>query len=73
MSLRSQVIHELQNIPEPRLKIIKDFIEYIKDKQSWRETREILGNTRMRTEIREAREAWRKGKHKKFKNFEKIK
>ena len=73
MNLRTQVIQELKDIPDQRLRVIKDFIEYVKDKQSWKETQEILGSPRMRKEIHEARESWRKGQNGKFTNWDRIK
>jgi hypothetical protein len=73
MDYKTKVLEELEGMPETRVRIVIDFIEYIKDKEAWRSTREILSDKKMMRQIQEADKALKAKQMHKFISWEKIK
>ena len=61
---KERITRALEELSPSHLSSVLDFIEYLRDKQAWRETREILGNKELMSQLKEADREWRGGSYK---------
>ena len=52
MALKGQAVKAVRGLPENRLRVVLDFIEYLKDREAWKATRDILADEDLVTSIR---------------------
>ncbi len=54
----------LETLPTSRLRSLLDYVEYLKDKEAWDETQEILADKRLMAQLEEADRDWKEGTYK---------
>ncbi len=70
---QEEAVSSLNELSEEKLKVALDFIEYLKDREEWEASWEILGNKKMMEEIKIADDDWKRGQRKNFIPWEKVK
>ena len=63
---RKKATAALQELSAERLKAALDFIEYLKDKEEWEATWEVMADPETMEAIREADEDWKMGRMDRF-------
>lgn len=61
---RERILTLLENLPASRLRSILDYVEYLKDREAWEETQEILADKDLMSQLEEADRDWKGGKYK---------
>ncbi len=69
---KSKVTSLLDELPEEKLRVALDFVEYLKDKEEWNATYEILSDKRMMEDIKIADKDWEEKQKENFSPWEKI-
>jgi hypothetical protein len=70
---RSKLMDELKSLSEERAKAVADFAAYLKEREEWEATAEVLGNEELAQQARESRKAWADGKKGEFVPLEELK
>jgi hypothetical protein len=70
---RSRLLEELESLSEERIKALADFAGYLRQREEWESTAEILGNEEMVEEISRSREAWSEGRREEFLSLDELK
>ena len=70
---QKEAVSSLNELSEEKLKVALDFIEYLKDREEWEASWEILGNKKMMEEIKIADKDWGKGEKENFVSWERVK
>jgi hypothetical protein len=70
---RSKLIDELKSLSEERVKAVVDFAAYLKEREEWEATGEVLGNKELAQQVRESRKAWTKDRKEGFVSLEELK
>jgi hypothetical protein len=70
---RDRLLKEAESLSEEKLKVLADFAAYLKEREEWEATAEILGNPRMTREIRRSRKAWAEGNRREFVSLNELK
>jgi len=70
---RSRLLEELESLSEERIKALADFASYLRQREEWESTAEILGNEEMAEEIRRSREGWAEGRKEDFLSLDELK
>ena len=70
---KNKLLEEMESLSEERLKVLADFAAYLKAREEWEATAEILGNTEMAQQIRRSRKAWTKGRKEEFVSLDELK
>jgi hypothetical protein len=71
---RSRLLEELESLSDERVKALADFAGYLRQREEWESTAEILGNEELAAEeIRESREAWTDGRREEFLSLDELK
>lgn len=63
---KEKLRHLVDEIPQDRLALALDFLEYIKDREEWEATNEILNDTEMMKGILKGKDDIKKGRWKKW-------
>ena len=61
---KERIAKALDELPASHLSSVLDFIEYLRDKEAWRETQEILSNKELMFQLEEADRDWNEGGYK---------
>jgi hypothetical protein len=70
---RSRLLEELESLFEERIKALADFAGYLRQREEWESTAEILGNEELAEETRESRQAWAEGRREGFLSLDELK
>jgi hypothetical protein len=70
---RNKLLKETESLSEERLKVLADFAAYLKEREEWEATAEILGNKQMAQQIRRSRKTWAEGNKKEFVSLNELK
>ncbi|MBM4463277.1 MAG: hypothetical protein FJ012_08060 [Chloroflexi bacterium] len=65
LEYKKRIAKALDEIPPSCLSSVLDFIEYLRDKEAWKETQEILRDKESMLQIRETDREWNEGNCKK--------
>lgn len=65
-SYRGKLLEEAKALSEDRIKALADFAAYLREREEWETTAEILGNAEITQQIRHSRKAWTEGKKEEF-------
>ncbi|TET41214.1 MAG: hypothetical protein E3J66_05625 [Dehalococcoidia bacterium] len=63
---RGRLIQEIEGLSEEKVKVVADFAAFVRDREEWLATLEILGNKQLTEAIRMSRDAWSQGKRAEF-------
>jgi hypothetical protein len=70
---RNRLLKETESLSEEKLRVLADFAAYLKEREEWEATAEILGNKQMARQIRQSRKAWAEGNKKEFVSLNELK
>jgi hypothetical protein len=60
-SYKSKLLKELKSLSEERVKALADFAAYLREREEWETTAEVLGNKEMARQIKRSRKDWAEG------------
>jgi hypothetical protein len=63
---RDRLLEEVESLSEDRIKALADFAAYLREREDWEATAEILGNKEMAQDISRSRKAWTEGREEGF-------
>ncbi|MEW6409377.1 MAG: hypothetical protein AB1488_04605 [Nitrospirota bacterium] len=72
-TLKKKAIEAIESLPGDKIKSIVDFIEYVKDKDAWRESEAIARDRKLMRRIKKADEDWKTQRKTTYTNWEKVK
>jgi len=55
---KGKLLEEVKSLSDERVKAVADFAAYLKEREEWEATGEILGNEELAQQVRESRKAW---------------
>lgn len=70
---RDRLLEEVESLSEERIKALADFAAYLRQREDWEATAEILGNEEMAQDIRRSRKAWTEGRKEEFVSLDELK
>lgn len=73
LDYRQRIIDELKDIPSDRLRVVMDFIGYIKDRRAWEATMDVLSDGQMMEDIEAVDKDRAEGKSEEFVRWEDMK
>ena len=71
--LKKQAVATLGELSEDRLKVALDFLEYLKVREEWEATWEVMAAPEALAAIREAEDDWKAGRTEHFIPLEEVK
>lgn len=72
-SYKSKLLEEVKALSEERIKALADFAAYLREREEWEATAEILGNKEVAQQIRKSRKAWAEGRKEEFVSLGELK
>ena len=60
---KRRIVALLDNLPTSRLRSVLDYVEYLRDREAWEETREILADKELMAQLDEADQDWKGGNY----------
>lgn len=73
VSYKGKLLEEVKSLSEERIKAVADFAAYLKEREEWEATAEILGNEELAQQVKRSRKAWAEGKKGEFVSLEELK
>jgi hypothetical protein len=70
---KGKLMEEVKYLSEERVKAVADFAAYLKEREEWEATGEILGDEELAQEVKESRKAWAEGRKGEFVSLEELK
>ena len=70
--IKREVKKTLDELSEEKLRVAKDFLGYLKEKEEWEATLEILSSHELMAQIEEAEKAIRNGSLDEFSSWEEV-
>jgi len=70
---KGKLLEEVKSLSEGRVKAVADFAAYLKEREEWEATGEILGNEELAQQVRESRQAWAQNRKGEFVSLEDLK
>lgn len=70
---RGKLMEEVKSLSEGRVKAVADFAAYLKEREEWEATAEILGDEELVQQVKESRKAWAEGRKGEFVSLEELK
>jgi len=68
-SIRTEAKQALDALSEKKVSVVLDFIDYLREREEWEATDELLSDKRLLRDHKKAREEIRKGKTVKWRNI----
>lgn len=72
-TLKKKAIEAIESLPEGKIRSVVDFIEYMKDKESWRESEAIAKDRKLMSRIKRADRDWKTRRKTTYTEWEKVK
>ena len=60
---KERIVTLLDTLPTSRLRSILDYVEYLRDREAWEETKEILADKDLLARLEEADRDWKGGRY----------
>lgn len=70
--VKRQLMQEVEGLSEEKVKVVADFAAFLREREEWLDTLQILGNQELVETIRSSREAWSQGKWSEFINLDEL-
>ena len=70
---KGKLMEEVKSLSKERVKAVADFAAYLKEREEWEATGEVLGNKELAQQVRESRKAWTKDRKGEFVSLEELK
>ncbi|HSW10465.1 MAG TPA: hypothetical protein VLK32_06140 [Bacillota bacterium] len=69
----TRLLEEVKSLSEERIKAVADFAAYLKEREEWEATAEILGNEELAQQVKRSRNAWTESRGEEFVSLEELK
>ena len=63
----------MKSLSDERVKAVTDFAAYLKEREEWEATGEVLGNEELAQQVKESRKAWAEDRKGEFVSLEELK
>ena len=70
---KSKLLEEVKSLSEERVKAVADFAAYLREREAWEATAEILGDEELVQQVKESRKAWAEGRKGEFVSLQDLK
>jgi len=70
---RDRLLEEMESLSEERIRALADFAAYLREREEWEATAEILGNEELAEDLRRSRKAWAEGRKEEFVPLDELK
>jgi len=70
---RDRLLEEMDSLSEERIRALADFAAYLREREEWEATAEILGNDDLAEDLRRSRKAWAEGRKEEFVPLDELK
>jgi hypothetical protein len=70
---KNKLLQEVKSLSEDRVKAVADFAAYLREREEWEATAEILGNEELAQQVKRSRKAWTEGRKEEFVSLEELK
>jgi hypothetical protein len=70
---KGKLLEEVKSLSEGRVKAVADFAAYLKEREEWEATGEILGDKELAHQVKESRKAWAEDRKGEFVSLEELK
>jgi hypothetical protein len=70
---KSKLLEEVKSLSEERVKALADFAAYLKEREEWEATADILGDEQLVEQVKESRKAWAEGRKEEFVSLDELK
>jgi hypothetical protein len=70
---KNKLLEEVKALSEDRIKAVTDFAAYLREREEWEATAEILGDKEMARQIKQSRQAWAEGRKEEFLSLDELK
>ncbi len=70
---KDRLLEEVESLSEERIKALADFAAYLREREEWEATAEILGDMEMAQDIGRSRKAWAEGRKEEFVSLDELK
>ena len=70
---KSKLLEEVKSLSEGRIKAVADFAAYLKEREEWEATGEILSDKELAQQVKESRKAWAEDRKGEFISLEELK
>jgi len=64
--VRQRLMQEIEGLSKEKMEVVADFAAFVRGREEWLDTLEILSNKELIQAIRSSREAWSQGKCSEF-------
>ena len=71
--VRRQLLKEIDELSEDRVRLLADFAAFLKEREEWVATLEVLENKELAEAVRKSRAEWSQGRSSEFINFSELK
>ena len=69
---KSKLLEEVKSLSEERVKAVADFAAYLREREAWERTADILGDEGLAQQVKESREAWAEGRKGEFVSLQSL-
>ncbi|MCL4459195.1 MAG: hypothetical protein M1136_10350 [Chloroflexi bacterium] len=70
---KGKLLEQVKSLSEERVKALADFAAYLKEREEWEATAEILGNEELAQQVKTSRKAWAESRKGEFVSLEELK
>ena len=70
---KDRLLKQVEALSEERIKALADFAAYLREREEWEATAEILGDREMAQDISRSRKAWAEGRKEGFVTLDELK
>lgn len=70
---KSKLLEQVKSLSEERVKALADFAAYLREREDWEATAEILGNEELTQQVKRSQKSWIKGGKEEFISLEELK
>ena len=70
---KDRLLEQVEALSEERIKALADFAAYLREREEWEATAEILGDKEMAQDIGRSRKAWAEGREEEFVSLDELK
>jgi len=70
---KGKLMEEVKSLSEGRVKAVADFAAYLREREEWEATAEIVGNEELAQQVKESWKAWAEDRKGEFVSLEELK
>jgi len=70
---RDRLLEEMDSLSDDRIRALADFAAYLREREEWEATAEILGSDELAEDLRRSRKAWAEGRREEFVPLDELK